>query len=118
MHLKDVTREIRRRRLSEPACDLRNLVELNSIRAARRLGKSLARNAFRAALELRTLDDDAALTRRNFNRAVGGDANDSSRRLGRSVFRADFRFPYQHFSPTDETECAGIRMRDGAHEIE
>src|ERR1017187_3293179 len=82
------------------------------------LGKSLAGNAFGAALELRNFQDHAALAGGNFKRAVRRFAHDPPRLAERSVFCANFRFPYQQLSPADETERAGVRMRHGPPEIE
>src|SRR5271157_14815 len=82
------------------------------------LAKSLAGNAFGATLELRNLQNYAALAGRNFKGAVAGFAHDPPRLAEASVFCANFRFPYQQLSATDETERAGVRMRHGPHKIE
>src|ERR1700728_2322838 len=125
MRRSDASPKSPRRLLSELAWSLRVLAEYASrvsaqyIRSLEQMRcRHVSRRAFRAAFELRTDDEHAALARSNFERASGILSDYLARLAARSALVCDSRAPDEQLAIAKVAECAGIGMRHRAHEIE
>src|SRR5581483_4683261 len=80
-------------------------------------GQHFGRRALRAALELDARNQDAALARRDFERAVVG-GNDRSRLTTPSALARDTAFPDEKLPLIERTERPRIWMGHGANQVE